>query len=193
MIRTDLQVVLASKSPRRSQLLTQAGIPFTIRTPAVETPEDYPPELPVDEVAVYLARKKALAATALLQEKNEVLLTADSVVILDNTIYGKPTDYADAVHILSSLSGQVHKVITGFCLHNSEKTLTDYGESLVHFLPLSRAEIDFYIESYRPYDKAGAYAVQEWIGLCKIEKIEGTYANIMGLPVDKVYAALQGF
>lgn len=193
MIRTDLQLILASKSPRRSLLLTQAGIPFSIRTPAEETPEDYPPDLPVDEVAVFLARKKAMAATALLHDEREVLLTADSVVILDQTIYGKPTDYADAVRILTQLSGRVHQVITGICLHNARKTLTDYGKSQVHFLPLSRAEIDYYIETYRPYDKAGAYAVQEWIGLCKIEKIEGTYANIMGLPVDKVYAALDTF
>ena len=188
MLRSDLRLILASKSPRRSQLLTQAGIPFIVQ--ALDVPEDYPADLPVDDVAIYLADKKAEGARHLLETDHDVLLTADSVVILDDCIYGKPVDYADAVHILTRLSGRVHKVITGVCLLSRRRKVTTFGESLVHFLPLTREDIDYYIEKYQPYDKAGAYAVQEWIGLCKISRIEGTYSNIMGLPVDKVYEAL---
>ncbi len=188
MLRPDLRLILASKSPRRAQLLTQAGIPFIVET--LDVPEDYPEDMPVDEVAIYLAEKKAEGGRHLIEYDNDVLLTADSVVILDDVIYGKPEDYDDAVRILTQLSGRVHKVITGVCLLSRRRKVTTFGESLVHFLPLTRADIDYYIQKYQPYDKAGAYAVQEWIGLCKIARIEGTYSNIMGLPVDKVYEAL---
>lgn len=183
-------LILASKSPRRHQLLRMAGIPFTVQTIDVE--ETYPDDLSVDEVAAYLADKKAQAARSLLQE-DALLLTADSIVELEGEVFGKPRDYSDAVRILQRLSGNVHRVITGVCLLSAEKKSVFSGISRVHFAELSQAEIDYYLDTYEPYDKAGAYAIQEWIGLCKITKIEGTYSNIMGLPMELVYPALQEF
>lgn len=183
-------LILASKSPRRKQLLEMAGIPFKIRTKEVE--EDYPADLAVMEVAPFLARKKAHACRDFI-EGDAILLSADSVVIQSGIIYGKPVDRNDAKRILSILSGQMHTVVTGVCLLSKDKEKIFAGHSQVFFDELSEAEIDYYIDTYKPYDKAGAYAIQEWIGLCKINKIEGTYANIMGLPVDLVYKELQAF
>jgi len=186
----ELPIILVSKSPRRRQLLEQAGFQFTIKPQDV--PEDYPDDMPVEEVAPFLAQKKVRASMHEL-EGNGVLLGADSVVILDGVIYEKPKDRADAQRILRELSGREHTVITGVCLANAKQERVFSGVSRVHFDKLSDEEIDFYIDKYQPYDKAGAYAIQEWIGLCKINKIEGTYANIMGLPVDLVYQELQHF
>ncbi|HNE30385.1 MAG TPA: Maf family nucleotide pyrophosphatase [Saprospiraceae bacterium] len=181
---------MASQSPRRRQLLAEAGFQFSIRTYDVE--ETYPDDMPAEEVAVYLARKKAGAGAADLRE-GEVLLTADSVVILDGEIFGKPRDYDDAFRMLRRLSGQTHTVITGVCLMNREKQKSFAGVSKVTFAALNDAEIEFYLKEYQPYDKAGSYGVQDWIGLCKVVRIEGTYANVMGLPVDLVYEALGTF
>lgn len=178
-------IILASKSPRRSQLLTQAGIPFTIRT--AETEEIYPPDLDVLQVAPYLAKLKADGAIHLLESATEVLLTADSVVILDGVIFGKPVDRADAIATLKKLSGKRHTVVTGCCLMDAQKHEVFAGVSEVYLNEMSELEIEKYVDNYRPYDKAGAYAIQEWVGLAKISRIEGTYPNIMGLPVDLVY------
>jgi septum formation protein len=184
------KIILASGSPRRSHLLREAGFQFEVRPTDVE--EDYPLTMPVDEVAAYLARKKAWAARDFIQN-DEIILAADSVVILDDVIYGKPSDREDARHILQKLSGQLHRVITGVCLLSQEREKVFSALSKVQFEPLSATEIDYYIDTYQPYDKAGAYAIQEWIGLCKISRIEGTFANIMGLPVDQVYQELLAF
>ena len=184
-------IILASKSPRRKQLLEQAGFTISIKTKEVE--EDYPTEMPVVNVASYLADKKAMACMDFLQSENDILLTADSVVILNNKIYGKPADFNDAYNILTELSSNVHQVITGVCLLSKIKKRLFSGISLVHFQPLSHEEIVYYIEKYKPYDKAGSYAIQEWIGLCKISKIEGTFSNIMGLPMEDVYRELSSF
>jgi len=180
-------IILASKSPRRSQLLSEAGIPFVVK--AKEVDESYPADLPLKDVAAFIARKKADASRELIGP-NDILLTADSIVLLDNKVYEKPKDEADAFRILSDLSGSVHEVITGVCMLDDKKEFTFSGVSRVHIEPLSPEEINYYIKTFQPYDKAGAYAIQEWIGLCKISKIEGTYTNIMGLPVDLVYKAL---
>lgn len=184
------KIILASQSPRRRQLLEQAG--FTFEVKAVPIDESFPADMPVDEVAPFLAQRKAHAARSLITA-GEVLLTADSVVILGDTIYNKPEDAEDARRILRRLSGQVHRVITGVCLLSSDKERVFAGESRVHFAELADEEIDYYIRTCRPFDKAGAYAIQEWIGLCKIDRIEGTYANIMGLPVDLVYREMEAF
>lgn len=184
------KIILASQSPRRRQLLEQAG--FTFEVKAVPIDESFPADMPVDEVAPFLAQRKAHAARSLITA-GEVLLTADSVVILGDTIYNKPEDAEDARRILRRLSGQVHRVITGVCLLSSDKERVFAGESRVHFAELADEEIDYYIRTCRPFDKAGAYAIQEWIGLCKIDRIEGTYANIMGLPVDLVYREMGAF
>ena len=184
----DFELILASKSPRRSHLLTQAGIPFRIRTKEVE--EDYPEQLAVREVAPYLARKKAMACADFLENDQQILLTADSVVILNNKIYGKPTDREDAIKIIGELSGSMHTVITGVCLKSTQREEVFSGISDVYFRELSQEEIIYYVDTHQPFDKAGAYAIQEWIGLCKIYRIDGTYDNIMGLPVDLVYEKL---
>jgi len=187
----DKKIILASKSPRRSQLLAQAGFRFELKTKEVE--EDYPDDLPADEVAPYLAEKKAMACADFLESDDEVLLASDCVVILDGKIYGKPVDYQDAVRILRELSGRVHQVMTGVCLLSKNKKQVFNEVAHVHMDTLSDEEIHFYVETYQPYDKAGAYAVQEWIGLCKVLKIEGTNSNIMGLPMVSVYRELIAF
>ena len=190
-IPPELSLILASKSPRRSQLLAQAGIPFTVRT--VEVEEVYPPDLPALEVAPYLARLKAQAAASLLASNNEVLLTADSVVILDDKIFGKPRNRDHAIATLERLSGRTHTVITGCCLKSTTREEVFCGGAQVQMNVVEADEIVWYVDRYRPYDKAGAYAIQEWIGLAKIRRIEGTYPTVMGLPVDLVYERLIHF
>lgn len=184
------KIILASQSPRRKQLLAEAGFSFDIYVTNIE--ENYPDDMPVDEVPEFLARKKAQAALTQVKD-SELIIASDCVVILEGKIYEKPRDYDDAVRILSALSGKMHRVVTGVCLLTKEKEVSFSCEAKVYFEPLSSAEIDFYIKNYKPYDKAGAYAIQEWIGLCKISKIEGTYANIMGLPMQMVYEKLKVF
>ncbi len=185
------KLILASRSPRRSFLLKQAGFEFEVRAVDIDE-EDYPADLPVDAVAGYLAYQKALAARHFI-EKDEIIIASDSVVILGDQIFGKPADYHDAVRILRALSGQMHRVITGVCLLSKDKEEVFSDVANVYFDELNDKEIEYYIKTYEPYDKAGAYAIQEWIGLCKISKIEGTYANIMGLPVHLVYKKLAMF
>ena len=183
-----LRLILASKSPRRSYLLEQAAIPFEIRT--AETEEVYPDSLDALAVAPYLAELKATDAVHLLRHDDEVLLTADSVVIIGGQIYGKPADRAAAVATLQKLSGGQHTVVTGCCLKSKTHQETFAGVTEVYFNELSAAEIDWYIDTCQPFDKAGAYGIQEWVGLAMIRRIEGTYPNVMGLPVDLVYQHL---
>lgn len=190
MLSLNRPLILASQSPRRRQLLQDAGIPFEVRLQQVE--ETWPPELPVEEVAPYLARKKAEAMREGLQP-GEILLAADSVVILHGCVYNKPEDYDAACQMLRELSGQMHRVITGVCLISPEREEVFAEETKVYFAPLTEAEIHHYVTHYKPYDKAGSYAVQEWIGLCKINRVEGDFYNIMGLPVQAVYRHLQGW
>lgn len=177
-------IVLLSKSPRRSQLLKESGFNFTVEIKDID--ESYPAELPKEEVAEFIARKKADAGHEFLTDEN-LVLTADTIVLLDNKIYEKPTDKADAVRILQELSGKTHKVITGVALL-TQSGVTSFSEhSLVTFDQLSAEEIEYYLETWAPYDKAGSYGIQEWIGHCKIVKMEGSYTNIMGLPMHGVY------
>jgi septum formation protein len=182
------KIILASQSPRRKQLLSQAGFNFEIITNPID--ESFPEEMPVEEVAEFLALNKAKAVLPMV-EAGQLVLAADSVVILNNKIYGKPVDEEDAHRILGELSGQVHTVITGVCLADGRRSVTFSGVSRVYFNELTAQEIRDYVHTCQPFDKAGAYAIQEWIGLCKIEKIEGTYANVMGLPVNLVYQELK--
>jgi len=190
MMFPDRPIILASKSPRRSQLLREAGFKFMVH--GIDVPEDFPDYMPVEEVAEYLARRKALAAVDLIKH-DEIILSADSVVIHDGVIYNKPEDYGEAFAMIRTLSGQKHRVVTGVCLLGREQERSFSGISDVWFDELTDHEIDYYIRTCKPFDKAGAYGVQEWIGLCKIQRIEGTYANVMGLPVDLVYRNLQYF
>ena len=178
------KLILASKSPRRSHLLKEAGFSFDIKTKEVE--ESYPRSLSPDEIPIYLAEKKAMACKNFLTN-GQILLAADTIVTKGKSIFGKPKDYPDAFSILKKLSGKWHQVITGVCLLSNTKKVTFKGVSKVKLAALSDVEIDFYIQQFKPYDKAGAYAIQEWIGLCKIAEIRGTYSNIVGLPIDLVY------
>jgi septum formation protein len=185
-----LRLILASKSPRRSQLLREAGFDFTVQT--FDTDESFSPETPVEEVAPLLAQRKARAAAHLIQD-DEIILAADSVVILDGVIYNKPEDHADAVRMLRLLSGRQHTVVTGVCLLNKEKEDVFAGVTQVWFGTLNDEEIEYYIRQHQPFDKAGAYGAQDWIGHCKISRIEGTFQNVMGLPTDLVYQHLKNF
>lgn len=183
-------IILASKSPRRSQLLREAGIDFTVQTFDVD--ESFSPDMAPETVAPWLAQKKAQAAKHLIQN-DEIILAADSVVILEGKIYNKPADYQEAFEMIRALSGKQHTVITGVCLLSGEKEEVLAGVTKVWFAELSDEEIDYYIRTCEPFDKAGSYGAQDWIGHCKITRIEGTFQNVMGLPVDIVYAALQRF
>ena len=184
------RLILASKSPRRRQLLHEAGFNFTVQTFDVD--ESFPPEMPSEAVAPWLAQRKAQAAVHLIQG-DEIILAADSVVILDGKIYNKPADYREAFSMIRALSGRQHTVITGVCLLSNNKEKVFAGISKVWFAELSDEEIDYHITTSQPFDKAGSYGAQDWIGHCKITRIEGTFQNVMGLPVDLVYAALQDF
>lgn len=183
-------ILLASKSPRRKQLLTELGFDFEVVLQDVE--ENFPDDLDKKEVPAFLAKKKAAAVQKHLS-KGKVILASDTIVLMEDTIYHKPKNYEDAVRILTDLSGKVHQVITGVCLLSLDKEVVFSDTAHVHFAPLSPSEIDYYITTYKPYDKAGAYAIQEWIGLAKIEKINGAYNSIVGLPTQKVYEALRQF
>lgn len=185
------KIILASQSPRRSFLLQQAG--FEIQVHPNDVDESYPDELPLEEVASYLAQKKAHAAKDILTDEESIIIASDSIVLVDDQILGKPQDEAEAKAMLRLLSARMHLVITGVCLLSKTKEKVFSEVAKVYFDPLSEEEIDYYISKYQPFDKAGAYAVQEWIGLCKINKIEGTNSNIMGLPMNSVYRALENW
>lgn len=183
-------ILLASKSPRRKQLLSELGFEFEMVLQDIE--ETYPDDLPKQKVPEYLASKKAAAVAHHLKE-NQIILASDTIVLMNDSIYAKPKDHDDAFRILKELSNNSHQVITGVCLLSKEKEVTFADVSEVHFAPISDEEINFYIKKYKPFDKAGAYAIQEWIGMAKIIKIEGSYHNIVGLPTNKVYEALNNF
>ncbi|HYF69378.1 MAG TPA: Maf family protein [Ohtaekwangia sp.] len=182
-------LILASSSPRRQFLMKEAGFSFTIEKPDVE--EDFPSTMPVEQVARYLASKKAEYFRPKIRE--EIVLTADTVVILDNIILNKPIDRNEAIAMLSALSGRTHVVMTGVCIVSKEREEGFDDTTSVTFKTLSRAEIEFYVDQYKPYDKAGAYGAQDWIGMVAIEKIVGSYFNVMGLPIHKVHQHLMNW
>ena len=185
------RIILASQSPRRKQLLEWAEIKFEIMVQS--TDETYPPDMAVPDVPVHIAREKALA----VKQKNEslnhadnIIIAADTVVVLGNTIIGKPKDREDALEILARLSGNKHQVITGVVIVKGEQEIAFADITDVWFHPLTSEQIAFYVDKYQPYDKAGAYAIQEWIGVVGIKSIQGDFYNVMGLPVSRVVAAL---
>lgn len=183
-------IILASKSPRRQQLLKSLGINFSVQTKEVE--EIYPGKLNKEEVPVYLSELKAKPFLNDLIE-TDLLITADTVVCLGKEVLGKPGDKEEAVKMLEALSGNEHQVITGVCLSSKNKQKAFYSVTNVQFKPLTPQEIEYYISEYKPYDKAGAYGIQEWIGTIGIVHIEGSFYNVMGLPVQKLYAEIQNF
>lgn len=185
-----MKLILGSKSPRRSELLRQLGFQFEVRTK--ETDEAFPQNLSVEEVAEYVAQKKA---DDLLSElvNDEYVLCADTTVVIDKVILGKPSDRNDAIRMLSLLSGRQHRVITGVVIISLEKQIRFSVTTFVQFHPLSLDEITRYIDEYQPFDKAGSYGIQEWIGYAAIQRIEGSYNNVVGLPTHEVYQALKQF
>jgi septum formation protein len=180
-------IILASQSPRRKQLLEWAEVPFEIIVK--ETDESYPANLPVTDIAVFIAKNKALAVQQTAGNSRPIL-AADTIVVLGNEIIGKPKDRADAVNILTKLSGNHHKVITGVVILNRDTATTFADVTDVEFHALTQAQIEFYVDKYQPYDKAGAYAIQEWIGVVGIKAINGDFYNVMGLPVSRVVKEL---
>jgi len=186
----DYNFILASKSPRRQQLLESLGLTFSVRLKEVE--EVYPEDLSKEQVPVYLAELKARPFIGELTE-NEVVITADTVVCLENKILGKPKDYNEAFSMLANLSGKEHQVITGVCLTSKHKSTSFYSLTNVMFKELTSQEIEYYISEFKPYDKAGAYGIQEWIGTIGITHIEGSFYNVMGLPIQKLYEEIQKF
>ncbi len=188
---TDYKVLLASNSPRREELLRGIDIDFEIKVlPDID--ESYPTDMPNEEVAEYVALKKARSYTNSLKE-DELIITADTVVLLDNKIYGKPTNKKEAKEMLQNLSGKTHRVISGVCLTSTAKQTSFSVASDVEFSTLTNQEIEYYINRYAPFDKAGSYGVQEWIGYIGVKHISGSYFNIMGLPIQRLYRELLSF
>ncbi|HMK03958.1 MAG TPA: Maf family nucleotide pyrophosphatase [Ferruginibacter sp.] len=183
------KIILASQSPRRKQLLEWAEIPFDVLVK--ETDESYPQNLSIAEIAIHIAKNKALAVKDSLAP-GATILAADTMVVCDNRIINKPKDRVDAIEILTSLSGRLHQVITGVVIMKAEKETVFTETTEVEFHELSLAQIEFYVDNYKPYDKAGAYAIQEWIGVVGIKSVNGDFYNVMGLPVSRVVKALQG-
>ena len=188
---TNYKVLLASNSPRRKELLQGIDIDFEIKVlPDID--ESYPASLPVEGVAEFIAEKKASSYTNNLKE-DELLITADTVVILDGAIFGKPNNKEEANAMLTALSGKAHRVISGVCLATLEKQISFSVTSEVLFSELSSEEIEYYIDRYSPFDKAGSYGIQEWIGYIGVEHLSGSYFNIMGLPIQRLYRELKNF
>lgn len=183
-------IILASQSPRRKQILKDAGIDFESRVK--DTNEDFPANLSKKEVPVFLAQKKANAFFPELKN-DELLITADTVVIIGNEILNKPSDRNEAIQMLQKISGKMHEVVTGVCLTTKDKQISFADVTKVFFLPLLQADIEYYIDHHKPFDKAGSYGIQEYIGYIGIEKIEGSYFNVVGLPIHRVVQELRRF
>ena len=183
-------LILASQSPRRKEILNQLGIPFEIINPNIEEVIDY--NLSFEEIPQNIAIQKSLAVQKIIKNREVIILAADTIVVCNNQIFGKPTNKEDATKMLEALSNNCHQVITGISIIDIQKNESwQFSEKTnVYFNKLSSAQIAYYIEKYKPYDKAGSYAIQEWIGMVGIHKIEGDYYNVIGLPIQKIYPYL---
>ena len=187
----NYHIILGSNSPRRRELLAGLDLNFEVKViPGLE--EHYPPTLQLEEIPVFLARQKAEAYIPALLDK-ALLITADTIVWNQNKVIGKPKDREDAIQMLQSLSGHEHHVVTGVCLTTTEKQKAFSVVSTVKFAALTDEEISYYVDKYRPFDKAGAYGIQEWIGYIGVESINGSFYNVMGLPVQRLYQELKKF
>ncbi len=186
----DYKIILASQSPRRSHLLREAGIHFEI-SPKVEIEESYPFGLTPEEITIYLAELKSNVYSEYLNDSQVILITADTIVWQDNQVIGKPESYQDAWNKLKKLSGDEHVVYTGVCLRTANRKHSFSSKSVVVFDELEDEEITYYLEKYKPYDKAGAYGIQEWIGYIGIKEIQGSFYNVMGLPIHQLYVELK--
>lgn len=189
-LANNFQLILASQSPRRKELLSNLGYNFSQRIKKVE--ESYPNNLKPEEVAEYLSKKKSEAYESDLAE-NEIVITADTVVILNKSILGKAKNKAEATKMLKQLSGKKHHVVSGVCLLKKGTRKAFSVTTTVYMKELSSEEIEYYVDNFQPFDKAGAYGIQEWIGYIGVEKIEGSFYNVMGLPLRELYTALNEF
>ena len=187
----NYDIILASNSPRRKELLQRLGLPFKVRT-LFGVDESFPENLRGEEIALYIARKKAEAYKSSMSSK-ELLITADTIVCLDGVVMGKPYGAENAKTILRQLSGRVHQVITGVTVLTQVKQESFAVTSHVKFANVTEEEIDYYVDNYLPFDKAGAYGIQEWFGLVAVEELRGSYFNVMGLPVQRLYTVLKHF
>lgn len=185
------RIILASGSPRRKELLKSLGVTFTTYTD-IDLDEDFPAELKGEDIPGYLARKKSDAFKQPLLE-NDILITADTIVYQEDEVLLKPTDRDDAISILKRISDNRHAVYTGVCLRTRDHVNTFVASTEVKFGELSDEEIEYYVDHYKPYDKAGAYGIQEWIGFVGVEEIHGSYFNVMGLPIHLLYRELEEF
>ncbi|MDR0724906.1 MAG: Maf family nucleotide pyrophosphatase [Prevotellaceae bacterium] len=185
----EYRIILASQSLRRRELIKGLDIPFEIAED-YDFDESYPADMPVDEVAGFLAEKKSDACPRQLNER-EFLVTADTMVKCRDELIGKPADKQEAIEMLKKLSGRKHEVITGVCVKSNRRKTVFSVSSYVFFAELTSDDIEYYVENYRPFDKAGAYGIQEWIGYTGIERIEGSYYNVMGLPVARLWNELK--
>lgn len=190
-ILSKYQIILASKSPRRQELLKELGVKFNIESKSVE--EVYPDHLDDESIAIYLAELKAKPFQEEIVNTNKLVITADTIVCIDNEVLGKPNDKKEAITMLQKLSGKSHEVITGVTIMDQDKSKSFAVSTSVYFKALSLDEIEYYIDNYKPFDKAGAYGIQEWIGMTSIEKIEGSYFNVVGLPIQRLYTELMTF
>lgn len=187
----NYDIILASNSPRRKELLQRLGLPFKVRT-LFGVDESFPENLRGEDIALYIARKKAEAYKSSMSSK-ELLITADTIVCLDGVVMGKPYGAENAKTILRQLSGRVHQVITGVTVLTQVKQESFAVTSHVKFANVTEDEIDYYVDNYLPFDKAGAYGIQEWFGLVAVEELRGSYFNVMGLPVQRLYTVLKQF
>ena len=187
----NYHIILASNSPRRKELLNGLDLDYEVRVlPDIE--ETYPDTLPTEEIPLYIAEEKAAAYQSVMED-DDLIITADTVVVLGDEVLGKPTDLDDARRMLRELSGQTHQVITGVCLMSKNKKRSFAVTTDVTFKQLTDDEIDYYVDTYRPLDKAGAYGIQEWIGYIGVTGLNGSYFNVMGLPVQRIYKELKLF
>lgn len=184
-------ILLASKSPRRRELLSQLRIPFNVITLG-NVREDYPADLPADEIPLYLSGIKANAYMSHIKD-NELIITADTLVILDGKVMGKPADAEEAVNMLMELSGKTHCVVTGVTIATRDTRTSFSCRTDVKFAGITREDAEYYVANYQPFDKAGAYGIQEWIGCVAVESINGSFYNVMGLPVHRLYKELRNF
>ncbi len=186
----NYKLVLGSKSPRRSELLTKAGLLYEQRV--IETDESYPDDLPIAKIAEYIALQKAAAHEGVIA-KDELLLTADTIVVYSDKVYGKPKDRTDAITTIMKLQSDVHTVYTGVVLKSADSINAFTVKSEVKFGQISQEETESYVDEFKPYDKAGSYGIQDWIGFTRIEWIKGSYTNILGLPMSQVWDALKAY
>lgn len=184
------KIILASNSPRRSQILKDAGFTFEVKSKNLE--EIYPPDTALEDIPIFLAELKANAFRDELKS-DELILAADTIVLHNKEVFGKPKDEHEAIEMLKKLSGSCHDVVSGVCILTLEKLILIKDLTKVYFREMTNEEIEFYVSTFKPLDKAGSYGIQEWIGMTGVEKIEGSFYNVMGLPIDKVYRKLIQF